>query len=130
MKDLRVEDLLDDINTDAMTPAWVCFDYDPHIIAKNAYAGLIVSGERLFPRGYDAITQLVIKQGGLFPFAKAVERGEVEIPVPNTPRRPMTMGEKILARHARGTDYVKPGDAIVADVDGGYTHEFTTAQVH
>src|SRR5438045_9667804 len=49
MKNLRVEDLLDDINTDAMAPAWVCFDYDPHIIAKIAYAGLIVSGERAFP---------------------------------------------------------------------------------
>src|SRR5207237_854954 len=49
MTDLRVEDLLDDINTDAMTPAWVCFDYDPHVIARNAYAGLIVGGERLFP---------------------------------------------------------------------------------
>src|SRR3954452_9510426 len=49
MKNVRVEDLLDDINTDAMTPAWVCFDYDPHIIARNAYAGLIVDGQRLFP---------------------------------------------------------------------------------
>ena len=49
MTDLRVEDLLDDINTDAMTPAWVCFDYEPEEIAKNAYAGLIVNGERLFP---------------------------------------------------------------------------------
>ena len=39
MKDLRVEDLLDDINTDAMTPAWVCFDYKPEDIARNAYAG-------------------------------------------------------------------------------------------
>src|SRR5260370_31533892 len=49
MNDLRVEDLLDDINTDAMTPAWVCFDYKPEDIARNAYAGLIVGGERLFP---------------------------------------------------------------------------------
>src|SRR6266567_3212579 len=49
MNDLRVDDLLDDINTDAMTPAWVCFDYKPEDIAKNAYAGLIVNGERLFP---------------------------------------------------------------------------------
>src|SRR5438874_6664309 len=210
MSDVRVEDLLDDINTDAMTPAWVCFDYDPHIIARNAYAGLMVNGERLFPpdalrngnfevivsgyrkgvgssretatqcevfsgiriavaasfapihaannvnqgllmadhqmlarlqagegisidefaKGRDAITQLIIKAGGLFPFAKALEKGEIELPVPNTPERPMTMGEKILARHARGTEYVKPGDAIVVDVDGGYTHEFTTAQVH
>ncbi len=51
MKDLRIEDLLDDINTDAMTPAWVCFDYKPEEIARNAYAGLIVNGERLFERG-------------------------------------------------------------------------------
>src|SRR5437870_126855 len=214
MKDVRVEDLLDDINTDAMTPAWVCFDYDPHIIARNAYAGLIVNGERLFPldalrngnfevivsgyrKGvgssretatqaelfsgiriavaasfapihagnninqgllmadhdmlirlqagesiplrefyakYDPITQLIIQWGGLFPFAKALERGEVELPVPNNAPRPMTMGEKILARHMRGVRadqrYVKPGDAVVVDVDGGYTHEFTTAQVH
>src|SRR5262245_6265989 len=49
MNDLRVEDLLDDINTDAMTPAWVCFDYRPEDIARNAYAGLIVGGDRLFP---------------------------------------------------------------------------------
>src|SRR5690349_4613453 len=49
MEDLRPEDLLDDINTDAMTPAWVCFDYDPKEIAKNAYAGLIVGGQRLIP---------------------------------------------------------------------------------
>jgi 3-isopropylmalate/(R)-2-methylmalate dehydratase large subunit len=49
MSDLSPEDLLDDINTDAMTPAWVCFDYDPAEIAKNAYAGLVVGGERLIP---------------------------------------------------------------------------------
>ncbi|MGE0404138.1 MAG: hypothetical protein AB7T06_45945, partial [Kofleriaceae bacterium] len=28
-KDVSADELLDDINTDAMTPAWVCFDYDP-----------------------------------------------------------------------------------------------------
>src|SRR5216684_1417921 len=209
MKDLKVEDLLDDINTDAMTPAWVCFDHKPEDLARNAYAGLVVDGKRLFEqdalingnfevivsgyrkgvgssretatqaevwsgikiaiaasfapihagnninqgllmgnhemlarlqkgedipideftKGYDAITQLIIKEGGLFPFAKALD--QIELPVPNTPKRPMTMGEKILARHARGNvKYVKPGDAVVVEVDGGYTHEFTTAQVH
>lgn len=214
MKDLRVDDLLDDINTDAMTPAWVCFSHKPEDIARDAYAGLIVDGKRLFEqdalrngnfevivsgyrkgvgssretatqcevfsgiriavaasfapihagnninqgllmadhamlerlqagegiaidefcKGYDAITQLIIREGGLFPFAKAVESGEVTVPVPDTPKRPMTMGEKILARHmvgAKGEErYVKPGDAVVVEVDGGYTHEFTTAQVH
>jgi len=49
MADVAPEDLLDDINTDAMTPAWVCFDYDPAEIAKNAYAGLIINGARLIP---------------------------------------------------------------------------------
>jgi 3-isopropylmalate/(R)-2-methylmalate dehydratase large subunit len=49
MADLDPGELLDNINTDAMTPAWVCFDFDPNEIAKNAYAGLIVNGERLIP---------------------------------------------------------------------------------
>ncbi len=49
MGDVAAEDLLDDINTDAMTPAWVCFDYDPADIAKNAYAGLVINGARLIP---------------------------------------------------------------------------------
>jgi len=51
MTDVSADDLLDDINTDAMTPAWVCFDYDPTEIAKNAYAGLIINGQRLIPQG-------------------------------------------------------------------------------
>ncbi len=49
MAEVSPADLLDDINTDAMTPAWVCFDSDPAAIARNAYAGLVVGGERLIP---------------------------------------------------------------------------------
>ena len=49
MNDVKVEDLLDDVNTDAMTPAWVCFDHRPAEIAKNAYAGLTIGGQRLVP---------------------------------------------------------------------------------
>jgi 3-isopropylmalate/(R)-2-methylmalate dehydratase large subunit len=211
MKDLSVDDLLDDINTDAMTPAWVCFNHRPEDLARNAYAGLIVDGERLFGqdalidggfevivsglrkgvgssretavqaekwagiqiaiaasfapihaanntnqgvlmgdhamlerlqageelaleefyRDLDPITQLVVQAGGLFNFAKALKAGELELPSPDTGPRPMTMAEKILARHAHGdVEYVKPGDSLVVDVDAGYTHEFTTAQVH
>src|SRR5260221_2801554 len=51
MEELRVEDLMDDINTDAMTPAWACFDYRPEDIARNAYAGITIGKERLFPAG-------------------------------------------------------------------------------
>ena len=48
MKDLSVDDLMDDINTDAMAPAWACFDYRPDAQARSAYAGITVNGERLF----------------------------------------------------------------------------------
>src|SRR4051812_45348921 len=213
MEDLTVDDLLDDINTDAMTPAWVCFSHRPEDIARDAYAGLIVDGKRLFERdalihgnfeaivsgyrkgvgssretavqaekwsgiriaiaasfapiharnnvsqgvlmgdhamlvrlqrgekiplaeftkGDDPITRMVVEHGGLFPFTKAFARGEVKLPPPDTGRRAMTIAEKILAAHvvgAPGPVYVKPGDAVSVRVDGGYSHEFTTAQVH
>ena len=44
----------------------------------------------------------------------------------------MNMAEKILAATAAAparASYVKPGDAVLVDVDAGYSHEFTTAQV-
>ena len=212
MADLRVEDLLDDVNTDAMAPAWACFDYRPEDIAKNAYAGMTVGKERLFPegsllsgnfevvvsgfrkgvgssreqavqaekwagiriaiaasfapiharnnvaqgvlmgdhalllrlqdgeavafeeftKGHDPVTRLVIERGGLFAFTEAYSRGEVLLPALETKPRPMTMAEKILAAHVVGVAgpvHVKPGDAICVRVDGGYSHEFTSAQV-
>ncbi|HXW52869.1 MAG TPA: aconitase family protein [Myxococcota bacterium] len=48
MSDIKEKDLLDDINTDVMTPAWVCFHHDPKEIAKRAYAGLLRDGKRVF----------------------------------------------------------------------------------
>ncbi len=211
MDDVRPEDLLDDINTDVMTPAWVCFDYEPAEIAKNAYAGLMEAGQRVVPeralydgnfevvvagerkgvgssretavqaekwsgirvtiaasfapiharnninqgvlmggydilrrlqageavplaeftKGHDPITKLVIEHGGLFAFSKALKEGKVDVPRPAAAPRPMTMAEKVIARHlAGGEGHVKPGDAVLAEVDGGYSHEFTSAQVH
>jgi 3-isopropylmalate/(R)-2-methylmalate dehydratase large subunit len=44
----------------------------------------------------------------------------------------MTLAEKILARHllpGQGK-FVAPDDPIMVRVDGGYSHEFTSAQVH
>ena len=44
------------------------------------------------------------------------------------------MIEKMISNKLLGVNgeigYVKPGDAVLAQVDGGYSHEFTTAQVH
>src|SRR5438105_5342090 len=51
MEDLRASDLMDDVNTDAMTPAWACFDYRPEDIARNAYAGITIGKERLVHEG-------------------------------------------------------------------------------
>ena len=214
MADLTVDDLLDDINTDVMTPAWVCFDHDPAKIAENAYAGLLHEGERVFNQGalkeggfkvivsghrkgtgssretapqcerwsgiriviaasfapihernninlgqvmgnhkmlerlqngevipldeftqqYDPITRLILENGGILPFAKKLKDGQIELPAVSTERRGMTMAEKIIAKKLIGKNgvecYVSPGDAVLATVDGGYSHEFTTAQVH
>ena len=214
MVDLGVDDLLDDINTDVMTPAWVCFDHEPAIIAENAYAGLVHEGRRVFePRAlldggfeaivsghrkgtgssretaaqcerwsgiriviaasfapihernninlgqlmgdygmlerlqsgesislneftseYDPVTSLIIENGGILPFAKSLGAGDISLPELKTKSRPMTMVEKMIANKLLGQNgaarYVKPGDAVLSQVDGGYSHEFTTAQVH
>jgi 3-isopropylmalate/(R)-2-methylmalate dehydratase large subunit len=211
MADLEVPDLLDDINTDVMTPAWVCFSFRPEDIARDAYAGLIVDGERLIPRDalanggfevvvsgdrkgvgssretavqaekwsgiriaiagsfapihaanninqgvlmgdhdmlrrlemgeavpladfyreYDELTQLKVRYGGLFAFSRALAAGKIEVPAPSLAPRAQTMAERILASHAvSNVSSVRPGDALVVRVDGGYSHEFTTAQVH
>ena len=82
---------------------------------------------------YDPITRVMLESGGLFPFAKLYREGAVSVPVPGTAARPMTMGEKILASKvvgAEGDVHLKPGDVCLVNVDGGYSHEFTTAQVH
>ena len=44
------DDLLDDINPDVMTPAWVCFNHRPDDLAREAYAGMVVEGKRNFER--------------------------------------------------------------------------------
>jgi len=213
MSDVQSKDLLDDINTDVMTPAWVCFRHRPADIALDAYAGLldeagerifgtralmdgnfqvIVSGQRKgtgssretaaqcekfsgielviaasfapihernninlgqlmgtyeqlerlqageeipleeFTGRYDPVTRVILESGGLFAFAHKVAAKEIEIPTPTNEPRPMTMGEKIISAHLVGAEGspVKPGDCCLVQVDGGYSHEFTTAQVH
>ncbi len=214
MEDLSVEELLDDINTDVMTPAWVCFDHDPAMIAENAYAGLMHEGGRVFePRAlidggfevivsghrkgtgssretapqcerwsgiriviaasfapihernnlnlgqlmgdhemlmrlqngeslalseftkkYDPVSRLILENGGILPFARRLKEGTVDLPEFDTQERPMTMVEKLVSNKLLGKNgkkrFVKPGDAVLAQVDGGYSHEFTTAQVH
>src|SRR6266550_1752885 len=52
-----------------------------------------------FTTGEGEITRGIIEYGGLFNYNVARLQGKVAPVVPETPRRPMTLGEKILARH-------------------------------
>lgn len=87
-----------------------------------------------FTRGEDDITRQIIEYGGLFPFNVARLQGKVSTPRIDTPRRPMTLGEKILARHMVtdlsagevGVEAVKPGDAGFARCDIRFSHEYVT----
>src|SRR5689334_8389902 len=69
-----------------------------------------------FTKGEDEITRQVIEYGGLFPFNVARLQGKVTLPAIETKRRPMTIAEKIFARHMTaganqvGVPNVKPGD--------------------
>jgi 3-isopropylmalate/(R)-2-methylmalate dehydratase large subunit len=102
-----------------------------HDVLRRLQAGEAVPMSE-FTRGHDPITGLIIESGGLMPFCQRLDAGAITLPRNDTPARPMTLGEKILARHllpGQG-DYVKPGDSVLVRVDGGYSHEFTSAQVH
>ncbi len=214
MDDVTVGELLDDVNTDLMTPAWTCFDHEPEQIARNAYAGLVVDGERLFPRdalrdggfevvvsgyrkgtgssretavqaerfsgiriaiaasfapiharnnlcqgvlmadhavlrrlqrgdavpleafmqGRDAVERDIIAAGGLFAYTRELAAGRRRPPrLPRRTPRPATLAEKILSTHLvdpQPDTQLRPGDAVVVRVDAGYSHDYTTAQVH
>jgi 3-isopropylmalate/(R)-2-methylmalate dehydratase large subunit len=98
----------------------------------------ITDGEEIaleeFTRGEDEITQQIIEYGGLFPFNVARLQGKVQIPPVATAPRPMTIAEKIFARHfvtdlskdATGVEAVKPGDAGFVRTDIRFSHEYVT----
>jgi 3-isopropylmalate/(R)-2-methylmalate dehydratase large subunit len=85
-----------------------------------------------FTAGEDEITRQVIEYGGLFPFNVARMQGKVFLPAVQTPRRPMTLAEKIFARHmvnekgSVGVVCVKPGDTGFAQADLRFSHEYVT----
>ena len=91
-----------------------------------------------FTAGEDEITRQVIEYGGLFPFNVARMQGKVFLPPIETAgegaraTRPMTLAEKIFARHminkkgAAGVGAVKPGDTGFAQADLRFSHEYVT----
>jgi 3-isopropylmalate/(R)-2-methylmalate dehydratase large subunit len=85
-----------------------------------------------FTNGLDPISQSIVEYGGLFNYNKARLAGEVAPPPLETRERPMTIVEKIVARHAFvsagkvGVEAVKPGDALFAVADVRFSHEYVT----
>jgi 3-isopropylmalate/(R)-2-methylmalate dehydratase large subunit len=85
-----------------------------------------------FTVGEDEITRQVIEYGGLFPFNVARLQKKVFLPPLTTKLRPMTLAEKIFARHMVGPDgtlgvpAVKPGDTGFTRVDLRFSHEYVT----
>lgn len=77
---------------------------------------------------FDDLSKRIVRYGGLFQFMEARAEGREQDSVVDTPARPMTIVEKILARHMK-TRYgaVKPGDAGFIHVDVGFSHDYTTA---
>jgi len=77
----------------------------------------------------------IIEYGGLLDYAVARLKGLVHVPAVITdPDRPMTLSEKILARHwvadlaadEVGVDAVGPGDAGFVRTDIRFSHEYVT----
>lgn len=85
-----------------------------------------------FTKGLDPISQDIVSYGGLFNYNKARLAGEVSPPALETKARPMTIVEKIIARHAFvtagkvGVEAVKPGDSLFAVADVRFSHEYVT----
>lgn len=210
MSDLSPQDLLDDINTDVMTPAWVCFHHNPREIARRAYAGLMLNNERVVADGailygnfqaivsgerkgtgssretaaqcehysginlvfaasfapihrrnninlgqimgdysllkrlekgeeimlqeflepFDDFSQKIIMAGGLFSFLHQSSQSPSK--EKKTFKKPLTMAQKIMAKKLIRGDIESLLDhqTTIAEVDAGYSHEFTSAQVH
>jgi len=87
-----------------------------------------------FTAGEGEITRGIIEYGGLFNYNVARLQGKVDVPTLTTPARPMTVAEKIFARHwvvdaASGTfgvRAVQPGDEGFIQTDIRFSHEYVT----
>jgi 3-isopropylmalate/(R)-2-methylmalate dehydratase large subunit len=98
----------------------------------------IARGEEIpiaeFTKGLDPISAAIVEHGGLFAYNRARLAGKIAPPAIQTPRRPMTVAEKIIAAHAIvdakagriGVPAVQPGDALFARADVRFTHEYVT----
>jgi 3-isopropylmalate/(R)-2-methylmalate dehydratase large subunit len=87
-----------------------------------------------FTAGEGPIARGIIEHGGLYPYNVARLAGDVAVPLPDQTPRPLTLVEKILARHwvadaatgRVGVDSVRPGDQGFVRADLRFSHEYVT----
>ena len=88
----------------------------------------------VFTESEGRITRDIIEFGGLFNYNVARLQGAVTVPECTTPARPMTIAEKIFARHwvtdaaagRIGVAAVRPGDEGFFFTDIRFSHEYVT----
>lgn len=89
---------------------------------------------RVFTDGEGGITRGIIEHGGLFHYNVARLQGAVTVPAVATGPRPLTLAEKIVARHwvtdlatdSVGVPAVAPGDEGFVRTDIRFSHEYVT----
>ena len=89
---------------------------------------------RVFTDGEGGITRGIIEHGGLFHYNVARLQGAVTVPAVATGPRPLTLAEKIVARHwvtdlatdSVGVPAVVPGDEGFVRTDIRFSHEYVT----
>jgi 3-isopropylmalate/(R)-2-methylmalate dehydratase large subunit len=87
-----------------------------------------------FTRGEGDISRGIIEYGGLFNYNVARLQGKVTVPTVTTKPRPMTIAEKIFARHwvvdaakgKTGVPAVRAGDQGFVRTDIRFSHEYVT----
>jgi 3-isopropylmalate/(R)-2-methylmalate dehydratase large subunit len=87
-----------------------------------------------FTRGEGDISKGIIEYGGLFNYNVARLQGKVSVPTVTTKPRPMTIAEKIFAKHwvvdaaqeRIGVRAVKSGDQGFVRTDIRFSHEYVT----
>ena len=83
-----------------------------------------------FLTGRDQLTQDIIRSGGLLPYSKAHLSGRpqgTQGEASSAAARPLTLGEKIIARHkVFPSGDVGPGDGVFLKADWRFSHDYFT----
>ena len=81
---------------------------------------------------FEGTEKEILESGGLFSYNARRLKGELQPPKIETEKRPMTMAEKIIAKHLSTSGeklFVKPGDQAFVSADWRFSYEVFTALI-